>query len=67
MVRTRARHQFLGHVVDGDCVLVRFGVLVALVSDVDESGGIDVEGKLFGLCTVLCRLKPFDVGENLVS
>ena len=36
-MRTRAGYQFLGYVVDGDCVLVLCGILVALVSDVDES------------------------------
>ncbi len=55
VVRTRTGHQFLGHVVDEDCVLVVCGVLVALVGDFDKSGGIDVEGKLFGLCALLCR------------
>ena len=30
--------------------------LVTLISDdVDESGDIDVKGKLFGLCALLCR------------
>ncbi len=33
VVRTRAGHQFVSHVVDGDCVLVGCGVLVALVGD----------------------------------
>jgi hypothetical protein len=49
VVRTRAGHQFLSRVVDGDSVLVVFGVLVALVGDVDESGSIDVEGESFDL------------------
>ncbi|KZN22983.1 hypothetical protein A4G99_15755 [Haladaptatus sp. R4] len=57
VVRTRTGYQFLGHVVDGNCVLVG-GVLVTLVSDFDESKGIHVEGKLFGLCAFLCRLNP---------
>jgi hypothetical protein len=50
VVRARAGHQFLGHVVDGDCVLVVCGVLVALVGDFDHSVGIDIEGELIGLC-----------------
>ncbi|WP_458208857.1 hypothetical protein [Haladaptatus sp. NG-SE-30] len=58
-MRARAGQQFLGHVVDGDGVLVGCGVLVALVGDFNESGGIDVEGKLFGLCAFLCRLVSF--------
>jgi hypothetical protein len=48
VVRAGAGHQFVRHVVDGDHVLVVCRVLVALVGDVDESGGIDVEGELFG-------------------
>jgi hypothetical protein len=59
VVQTGAGRQFVGPVVDGDGVLVFSGVLVALVGDVDESGGIDIEGKLFGLCTFLCRLVSF--------
>ncbi len=42
VVRAGAGHQFLGHVVDGDSVLVVCGRLVALVGDVDEPGGIDI-------------------------
>jgi hypothetical protein len=56
VVQASARHQFLSYVVDGNGGLVGCGVLVILVSDVDESRGIDVEGKLFGLCAFLCRL-----------
>jgi threonine/homoserine/homoserine lactone efflux protein len=56
VVRAGTRHRIAGHVVDGDHVLVVFGVLVTLVGDLDESGGIDVDGKLFGLCAFLCRL-----------
>ncbi|WP_264783183.1 hypothetical protein [Haladaptatus sp. T7] len=56
VMRTGTRHQLVGHVVDGDCVLMLFGVLVALVGDFNESRGINVEGKLFGLCAFLCRL-----------
>jgi hypothetical protein len=59
VMRARTGNQFVRHVVDGDCVLVGSGVLVALVGDVDESGGIGVEGKLFGLCAFLCRLVSF--------
>ncbi len=33
VIRTRTGHQFVGHVIDGDCVLVVCGVLVALVGD----------------------------------
>jgi hypothetical protein len=55
-MRTRAGQQFVGHVVDGDGVVVGCGLVVALVGDVDESGGIDVEGKLVGLCAFLCCL-----------
>ncbi len=44
------RHRGVSHVVDGDHVLVGFGILVTLVGDVDESGGIDVEGEPFPLC-----------------
>ncbi|SIR89799.1 hypothetical protein SAMN05421858_4453 [Haladaptatus litoreus] len=40
-------------------MLVGCGVLVALVGDSEESGGIDVEGELFGLCAFLCRLGNF--------
>ena len=40
VMRTRTGHQFLGYVVDGDDVLVVCGVLVALVSGIDESGGM---------------------------
>ncbi|EFW91136.1 hypothetical protein ZOD2009_16141 [Haladaptatus paucihalophilus DX253] len=59
VMRARAGHQFLSHVVDGNHVLVGFGLIVALVGDSEESGGIDVEGKLFGLCAFLCRLVSF--------
>ena len=59
VVRARAGHQFVSHVVDGDGVLVVCRVLVALVGDLDHSGSIDVEGKLVGLCAVLCRLVSF--------
>ncbi|WP_217694346.1 hypothetical protein, partial [Haladaptatus litoreus] len=59
MVWARAGHQVLGHVVDGDSVLVVCGILVALIGDFCESGGIDVEGELFGLCALLCRLVSF--------
>ena len=55
VMRARAGHQFVSH-VDGESVLVGCRVLVALVGDFDESGGIDVEEKLFGLCAFLCRL-----------
>ncbi|GKZ15345.1 hypothetical protein HAL_32260 [Haladaptatus sp. T7] len=60
VMRTRAGHRVFGHVVDGDGVLMVCGVLVALGGDVDESGGIDVEGTLFGLCAFLCRLVNFE-------
>jgi hypothetical protein len=56
MMRAGAGHQFTSHVADGDCVLVVFGILVALVGDFNESGDIDVVDKLFGLCAFLCRL-----------
>jgi hypothetical protein len=52
-------HQFFGHIVDGDKVLVFCGVLVALVSDFNESRGIDVEGEPLSLCAFLCRLVSF--------
>ena len=39
-MRAGAGHQFLGHVVDGNGVLVLCGVLVALVGDADESESI---------------------------
>ena len=53
-MRARAGHQFVSHVVDGDCVLVVCGVVVALVGHVDESGGIiDVDGDP---SVLLCRL-----------
>jgi hypothetical protein len=67
VVRTRTSHQVLGHVVDGNAVLVGCGVLVALVGDVDESGGIDVEGELFGLCACLCRLVSFKFTRRFVD
>jgi hypothetical protein len=41
VVRTRTGHQFVGHVVDGDCVLVVCRVLVALVGYFYEYGDID--------------------------
>jgi hypothetical protein len=59
VVRARAGHQFLGHVVDGDCVLVVCGLVVALVGDFDESRGINVEGELFGLCALVCCFVSF--------
>jgi hypothetical protein len=59
VMQAGAGHSFLGHVVDGDCVLVVCGVLVALVGDFNESGGIDIEGKLVGLCAFLCHLGSF--------
>ncbi len=65
-MRTGAGHQFTSHVVDGDGVLVVCGVLVALGGDFDESGGIDVEGKLFGLCAFLCRLGSFKAADCFV-
>ncbi|ODR79750.1 hypothetical protein BG842_07985 [Haladaptatus sp. W1] len=45
VVRAGASHQVVGHVVDGDHVLMVCRVLVALGGDVDESRGIDIEGK----------------------
>ena len=54
VMRTCTGHQFVGHVVDGDCVLVGCGVLVALIGDFDLSGGIDVERELFPLGAFLC-------------
>jgi hypothetical protein len=56
VMRARAGHQFLGHVVDGDSVLVGCGLVVALVGNCNESGRIGVEGKLFPLGAFLCRL-----------
>jgi hypothetical protein len=53
VVRARAGHQFVSHVVDGHDVLVVCRVLVALVGYFDEPGGIDVESDLFGLCAFL--------------
>ncbi len=50
VIGARTGHQVFGHVVEGDCVLVGSGVVVAPIGDFDESGGIDVEGKLFTLC-----------------
>ncbi|KZN22531.1 hypothetical protein A4G99_18850 [Haladaptatus sp. R4] len=38
VMRARAGHQFLGHVVDGDGVLVGCGLVVAFVGDSEESG-----------------------------
>ena len=67
VVRARAGHQFLGYVVDGDGVLVVCGVLVALVGDFDESGGIDVEGKLFGLCAFLSDFEKYCDGISEVT
>ncbi len=37
VMRTRTGHQFVGHVVDGDNVVVFSGVLVAFVDDLGES------------------------------
>ena len=51
VMRARAGHQFFSHIVDGDSVLVVCGILVALVGDFDESGGIDIEGEEFLLGT----------------
>ncbi len=58
-MRTRTGHQFAGHVVDGDGVLVLSGVVVALVGDVDHSGGLNIVGELFPLRALLCRLVSF--------
>ncbi len=66
VMRTRTGHQFFSHVVDGDGILVGCRALVALVGDVDESGGIGVEGELVGLCAFLCRLVSF-TGYNIVK
>ncbi len=55
VVRARASHRIARHVIQRNNVLVLSGVLVALVGDVDESGGIDVEGKLFPVCASLAR------------
>ena len=52
VVRAGARHQVLGYVVDGDSVLVVLGGLIALVGDVDKSGGIDVKGELLPMYTI---------------
>ncbi len=38
VVRARTSHQFVSNVVDGDDVLVVFGVVVALISNFDEFG-----------------------------
>ncbi|RBI60512.1 hypothetical protein DMJ13_18395 [halophilic archaeon] len=56
-----ARHQITGHVVERDDVLVVIGVLVALVRDVDLTGGDDVEAELFGLRAFLGLLVRFKV------
>ncbi|MFB9807729.1 hypothetical protein ACFFQF_22070 [Haladaptatus pallidirubidus] len=40
VMQARTRHQVLGYVVDGDGVLVVCGILVALIGDFNESGGI---------------------------
>ena len=61
VVRAGTGHQVFSHVVDGNGVLVGCRVLVALVGDVDESGGIDVEGELVGLCAFLCCLSRIRV------
>ncbi|ODR79402.1 hypothetical protein BG842_06950 [Haladaptatus sp. W1] len=62
LVRADAGHQVFGHVVDGNSVLVGCGVLVALVGDVNESGGIDVEGELVGLCALLyCLVTNYNI------
>ncbi|ODR79860.1 hypothetical protein BG842_04940 [Haladaptatus sp. W1] len=63
VVRAHAGHQFFRDVIDGNSVLVGCGLVVALVADVNESGGIDVEGELVGLCALLCRLVSFRIGE----
>ena len=56
VVRASVCHRVTGHVVDGDGVLVGFGLVVALVDDFTEYEGIDIEGELLGLCAFLCRL-----------
>jgi hypothetical protein len=40
VVRARTGYQVLGHVIDGDGVLVGCGILVALVGGMDKSGGM---------------------------
>jgi hypothetical protein len=42
-MRTCAGHQFVGHVVDGNGVLVVCGVVVALMAGMEQSGYRDDE------------------------
>ena len=49
VMRTSECHQIVGHVVDGDDVLVFCGNLVGSMGDVDDSGGIDVIGGVFSM------------------
>jgi hypothetical protein len=55
VVRAGAGHQFVGHVVDEDGVLVLFGVLMALVRDLDKSGASTLKENC-SACAVLCPL-----------
>jgi hypothetical protein len=59
VVRAGTSHQFVGHVVDGDHVLVFSGILVTLVGHFDHSGGFNTEAELFPLRAFLCRLVRF--------
>ena len=65
VVRARAGHR-VARYAERDDVLMLSAVLVAFVGDADESGGIDVEGKLFGPCAFLCRLVSFKSGVGFV-
>ncbi len=62
VVRARAGHQFVGYVVDGDCVLVGCGLVVALVGDVDESGGISK--KNCSACARFCAVSSASWGAD---
>ena len=62
---TGAGHQFVSHVVDGYGVLVVCRLVVALIGNFDESGGIDVEGKLFRTVRVSVPSRQLQVYEAI--
>ncbi len=55
VMRARAGHQFLGHVVDGEGVLVGCGVLVALVGDFTNPG-VSTSKASYSACARFCAV-----------